>query len=232
VLTLVAFMMSHDENHSGGAIARCVVSLLAIGTTSLLALRNQANTARLQEQIQVLNLTHDAIVVYDMNDRITFWNQGAEELYGWSASQATGQRIHELTCTTSSIPVSQLRDEVVRNGCWEGELQRVRSDGSSLIVASRFALWRDDKGRPRAVLATNTDITARKRMEAELQRQQEELRATIDAIPGMVWSSSGDGELSYINRRWNELGITLTGNSGDVWTSIVHPDDWPAMHTA
>ncbi|MEM5285629.1 PAS domain S-box protein [Paraburkholderia sabiae] len=232
VLTLVAFLMSHDENYSGGSIARCVVSLLAIGTTSFLALRNQANTARLQEQIQLLNLTHDAIVAYDMSDRITFWNQGAEELYGWTASQAIGQPIHELTRTTSSIPVDELRDEVVRNGRWEGELQRVRSDGSTVIVSSRFALWRDDKGRPRAVLATNNDITVRKRMEAELLRQQEELRATIDAIPGMVWSSSRDGELSYINRRWNELGITLAGNSGDVWTSIVHPDDWPAMHAA
>ncbi|MEI6000454.1 PAS domain S-box protein [Paraburkholderia bengalensis] len=231
-LTLLAFAMSHDENYSGGSIARCIVSLLAIGTTSFLALRNQANTSRLQEQIQLLNLTHDAIVAYDMNDRITFWNQGAEALYGWSAQQAIGQRIHELTRTSSAIPLDELRDEVVRKGRWEGELQRVRSDGSTVVVSSRFALWRDDKGRPCAVLATNNDITERKRMEAELQRQQEELRATIDAIPGMVWSSSRDGELSYINRRWNELGITLGENGGGVWTSIVHPDDWPAMQAA
>ncbi|CAN7192797.1 PAS domain S-box protein [Paraburkholderia sp. SIMBA_054] len=231
-LTVIAFLMSHDENYSGGSIARGIVSLLAIGTTSFLALRNQANTVRLQEQIQLLNLTHDAIVAYDMNDRITFWNQGAEELYGWTTEQAIGQRIHELTRTSSSIPIDELRDEVVRKGRWEGELERVRSDGSTVIVSSRFALWRDDKGKPRAILATNNDITMRKRMEAELQRQQEDLRATIDAIPGMVWSSSRDGELSYINRRWNELGITLTGGSGDVWTSIVHPDDWPAMHAA
>lgn len=40
VLTLIAFAMSHDEAYSGGAIARCIVSLLAIGTTSFLALRN------------------------------------------------------------------------------------------------------------------------------------------------------------------------------------------------
>ena len=180
----------------------------------------------------MLNLTHDAIVAYDMSDRITFWNQGAEALYGWTAAQAIGQRIHDLTRTTSSIPLDELRDEVVREGRWEGELERVRSDGSTVFVSSRFALWRDDKGKPRAVLATNNDITVRKRMEAELQRQQDELRATIDAIPGMVWSSSRDGELSYINRRWNELGITLAGYSGDVWTSIVHPDDWPAMHAA
>jgi len=48
-LTVIAFLMSHDENYSGGSIARGIVSLLAIGTTSFLALRNQANTVRLQE---------------------------------------------------------------------------------------------------------------------------------------------------------------------------------------
>jgi len=48
-LTVIAFVMSHDGHYSGGAIARCAVSLLAIATTSVLALRNQKNTATLQE---------------------------------------------------------------------------------------------------------------------------------------------------------------------------------------
>ena len=52
ILTLFAFLMSHTEQYSGGAIARCVVSLLAIATTSVLSLRNQAATASLHEHIQ------------------------------------------------------------------------------------------------------------------------------------------------------------------------------------
>ncbi|SDG13844.1 PAS domain S-box-containing protein [Paraburkholderia phenazinium] len=88
VLTLLGFVLSHDDAYSSGAVARCVVSLLAIATTSILALRNLAATATLQEQVELLNLEHDAIVVHDMNDRVTFWNRGAEALYGWTAQQA------------------------------------------------------------------------------------------------------------------------------------------------
>jgi PAS domain S-box-containing protein len=231
-LTVIAFAMSHDEHYSGGALARCAVSLLAIATTSVLALRNQKNTATLQEQLQLLDLTHDAIVVYDMNDLITFWNHGAEALYGWTAQQAIGQPIHELTQTHSSVSLDEIRSEMLRSGRWQGELQRVRNDGTTVIISSRWALWRDAKGKPRAVLATNNDITVRKQMEGELQRQKDELRATIDAIPGMVWSSSSDGRLSFINRRWNELGVTLADNDGDIWRSIVHPDDYPAAQHA
>jgi PAS domain S-box-containing protein len=231
-LTVIAFAMSHDEHYSGGAMARCAVSLLAIATTSVLALRNQKNTATLREQLQLLDLTHDAIVVYDMNDLITFWNHGAEALYGWTAQQAIGQPIHELTQTHSSVSLDEIRSEMLRSGRWQGELQRVRNDGTTVIISSRWALWRDAKGKPRAVLATNNDITVRKQMEGELQRQKDELRATIDAIPGMVWSSSSDGRLSFINRRWNELGVTLADNDGDIWRSIVHPDDYPAAQHA
>jgi PAS domain S-box-containing protein len=231
-LTLVAFAISHYAHHPVGAVARCVVSLLAITTTSVLALRNQKNTATLQEQLQLLDLTHDAIVAYDMNDLITFWNHGAETLYGWTAHEAIGQPIHELTRTRSSVSLGEIRSELLRSDRWRGELQRVRNDGATVIVSSRLALWRDAKGKPRAVLATNNDITVRKQMEGELQRQKDELRATIDAIPGMVWSSSSDGHISFINRRWNELGVTLPESGGDIWRSIIHPDDYSAAQQA
>ncbi|WP_052005837.1 sensor histidine kinase [Caballeronia grimmiae] len=52
LLTLAGFALSHDDSVSTGAIARCAVSLLAIATTSYLALRNQTATADLREQVE------------------------------------------------------------------------------------------------------------------------------------------------------------------------------------
>jgi PAS domain S-box-containing protein len=43
------------------------------------------------EQASLLNLTHDTIFVRDMSDIITYWNRGAEELYGWLAEDAIGK---------------------------------------------------------------------------------------------------------------------------------------------
>ena len=229
-LTMLGFIVSHNGHYSDGSVARCVVSLLAISITSMLALRNQASNEILHKQLEMLDLTHDAILVYDMDDRITFWNQGAERLYGWTAQEAMGQPLHELTQTRSSaMPVDEIRRETVLRGDWHGELQRTRKDGEAVFISSRCTLWRDDKGKPLAILATSNDITARKCMEAELQRQQDELRATIDAIPGMVWSSSKAKCPDYINRRWNEYAVNLAGKEGDIWRSIVHPDDYPSM---
>jgi PAS domain S-box-containing protein len=229
LLTLIGFILTHDETVSSGAFARCGVSLVAIITTAILTLRNQAATTKMREQLELLNLAHDAIVAHDMHDRITFWNHGAEALYGYSAKDAIGQPIHRMTQSTSPVPHAQIRTELLRSGRWDGEITRVRHDGSEIVIASRAALLRDAKGMPSAVLATSNDITQRKRMEAELQRQREELRKTIDAIPGMVWSSSSDGRLIFINRRWNDLGVTLDEGAGDVWRTIVHPADFDQM---
>ncbi len=69
-------------------------------------------------------------------------------------------------------------------------------------------------------------------MEAEVRRQQAELRATMDAIPGMVWSSAGDGRTVFFNRRWNEMGVSLGEGETDRWQSIVHPEDRAMMEQA
>ncbi|CAM2156065.1 PAS domain S-box protein [Paraburkholderia tropica] len=229
MLTLAGFLISHDSDYAGGAIARCVLSLLAIGSTSILSLRNLSNTARLLEQIDMLNLTHDAVLVVDLEGRVTFWNHGAESLYGWSAEQALGQRIHELTQTRAALPLDEIHAKLLDSGSWSGELQRVRRDGRTVTVMSRVAVWRDAKGAPRAILATNNDITLQKRMANEIEAQQAELRAAIDTIPGMVWSASGDGDVVYVNRRWQESGVDTEGRGADLWDAVVHPDDLGAM---
>ena len=58
---------------------------------------------------------------------------------------------------------------------WEGELRHTKADGSQIISASRWSLRRDDQGRPLLIMATNNDITERKRGEGEIRRLNQEL---------------------------------------------------------
>jgi two-component system, LuxR family, sensor kinase FixL len=133
-----------------------------------------ANEA-LRERANLLDLTHDTVIVRDMNDVITFWNRGAGERYGWSREEAIGQVSHVLLQTTFPAPLPEITAELTRTGRWEGELLHARRDGSVVTVASRWALQRDEQGKPEAVLETNNDVTERKRAEEALQRVQTEL---------------------------------------------------------
>jgi PAS domain S-box-containing protein len=127
----------------------------------------------LREQADLLNLTHDAIFVRDIDGLITYWNRGAEELYGWTAAQAKGKLARELLKTVSSIPRDRIMAELLSSDRWEGELGRTKKDGTQVVVASRWSLQRDAQGTPVAALETDNDITERKRAEEEREKFRE-----------------------------------------------------------
>ena len=94
---------------------------------------------------QLLNLTHDTIFVRDINDVITFWNRGAEELYGWESEQAVGKVTHQLMQTIFPARLEVINAELLRTGRWEGELVHTKTrrnagrGGEPMGVAARRA---------------------------------------------------------------------------------------------
>jgi len=151
------------------------------------------------QQANLLNLTHDTIFVRDMSDIITYWNRGAEELYGWTAEQAIGKRSHELLQTVFPAPLDEINAELLRTGRWEGELGHTKADEDRVVVASRWSLRRDNQERPAGVLETNNDITERKHREEEIRslnqellRRSTELEATNKELEAFAYSVSHD----------------------------------------
>jgi PAS domain S-box-containing protein len=124
----------------------------------------------LREQASLLDLTHDAIFVRDMDGRITYWNRGAEALYGWSAQEATGKLAADLLNTASLVPLERILETLRESGHWEGELVRMTKARAYVTVASRWSLQCNAQGVPVAALETNNDITLRKRAEQERER--------------------------------------------------------------
>jgi two-component system, LuxR family, sensor kinase FixL len=129
----------------------------------------------LRERANLLDLTHDTVFARDINDVITFWNRGAEELYGWTRDEAVGQVSHHLTQTIFPAPLEEITAKLNSTGRWEDELIHTRRDGTQVVVMSRWALQLDERGKPMAVLETNNDITERKQAEEALHKAQAEL---------------------------------------------------------
>ena len=147
-------------------------SALLIGAVTDITERKRAE-ATLWEQANLLNLTHDAIFIRDMNEVVRNWNRGAEALYGWTAEEAEGKIAPELLKTVLPLPLERIMAEMLNRDRWEGELVRTRKDGTQVVVASRWSLQRDARGDPIAALETNNDITERKRAEEQRGRLRE-----------------------------------------------------------
>ena len=140
------------------------------------------HTAALREQAELLDLAHDAILVRRLDGTITYWNRGAERIFGHTGATARGSVASELLHT--QVPAGDVIERsLLADEHWEGELQHLRADGSVVITASRWVLRRGPDGTPDAVLQIDTDITARKQAEeAEARRQQEIISAQALAI--------------------------------------------------
>jgi PAS domain S-box-containing protein len=150
--------------------------LIWLGRRARLALVNDVTerkqaAERLQEQADLLNLAQDAIMVRGMDDRIAFWNRGAEHLYGWSAEEVRDQPSCDFI--EYEEPLKILAERILLDtGAWSGECSHLTKQGNTVIVRSHWTLVRDEQGEPKAKLITMTDITEQKKLETHLMRAQ------------------------------------------------------------
>jgi PAS domain S-box-containing protein len=151
---------------TGLVVAGCSVGILLLA-------RNDRASHTLREQASLLDKAQDAIVVTDLNRRVTFWNKGAERLYGWRADEALGKLVTDLVyADRNSREIEPAFDAVLQNGEWKGELQPSTRDGRRVIIESSWTLVRDAGGEGRSILAINTDVTDRRKLEQQFYRAQ------------------------------------------------------------
>jgi len=222
-LALLGHFISPGNPWSTTAILDRLLGLVALGFTTFLVAKNRSAEEALAERAKLLDLTHDTIFVRDTKDIITYWNRGAQEMYGWTQAEVLGKVTHNLLHTIFPEPLEQINATLLRTDRWDGELVHSKRDGTQVVVASRWSVQHDQQGRPIGTLETNNDITERKRAEEYLQRQATLLDQTHDAI--IVWKFSG--EIIYWNRGAERLyGYTAeeaTGRSSHDLLRTEHP---------
>jgi hypothetical protein len=145
-------------------------TLVAMSFSDITAQR--AAEARIREQARLIDLARDAIVAYDLDGTIRFWNQGAERLYGWNAAAAVGQNVFKLFAPMFPVEWEEFCRTVVEKNAWEGERRHRTKEGREIIVYTRVSLVRDTEQRPPAFLMFGSDITEKKQLEEQFLRAQ------------------------------------------------------------
>jgi PAS domain S-box-containing protein len=163
--TLWVFGQALPERRNGADI------LGYIGTITDITDRKQAEQ-KIREQADLIDIASDAIFVRDLKNHITFWNRGAERLYGWTTAEILGQNTDILLSPKAMVQDHKNFQTVIQKGEWQGELYRLNKRGKEVIVATRCTLVRDEAGEARSILTVDTDITEKKRLESQFLRAQ------------------------------------------------------------
>src|SRR5258708_6370849 len=177
---------------------------------------------------QLLDATSDAIILWQPRGEIIYWNQRAEQLYGFARQDVLGKVKHKLLHAIYPVPLTQIQQTLLRSERWEGEIMYTSRAGKNLIVESHQVLIIEDDGS-QFILETNCDVTPRKEMEKTLQALQEDVnqwRDLVNFVPSNIWVANPDGETIYVSDTWCKY-TGLAPEDALEWISVktIHPDD-------
>ena len=180
----------------------------------------------LRQDKRLVEISHDAIFVWDFDGGIVEWNKGSEELYGYSRQEALGKRKEILLCT--SVPGSsfeELRARLLETGTWSGELNQRSKSGRDLTVESRIVL--DSADGRRLALESTHDVSERRNLVRrqqmllhELSHRMKNTLAVVQAIAHQThrYSRSSDDFISRFDGRLRALSSAHALLVGSSWT--------------
>ena len=171
--TVMALRASGEEFPIEASISKATVNDEKIYTVIL---RDVTEAVRYRQQIeqqsQMLEQVSDAVSVVDLHGKITYWNQAATRLFGWTAEEVLGRNAHELLYRGDPQVLSDMQRETNARRSWAGELTKVTRSGNKVIVEHRHTVLRDEAGAAKGYLCIDIDITDRKKRERAANRSQ------------------------------------------------------------
>jgi PAS domain S-box-containing protein len=148
--------------------------------------RRKAEEA-IKRQASLIDLSPDAIIVWNHDGIITFWSEGAEKLYGWSKEEAVGQHIHELLETEyRQFQLKEIEDQLKLEGKWSGELIHTTKKGEKVAVQSFMLRKMGAHGQIAEIFESNIDVTDRNRMQTKLEESAIQLEEYANQMENLA----------------------------------------------
>ncbi len=174
------------ENYSPevriGESEKEVLSLLSGQIAS--AIERKQSEEKIGQQATLLNKSQDAIILQTLDGRVTFWNEGAAKIFGWGVDETLGRRLQDILQESSPQGILEIPKSVKRDGEWSGETKALNRKGAELVLDCRCKLLMDNLRKSQSVMMVCTDITERKKLEAEFTRSQR--LESIGALAGGI----------------------------------------------
>ncbi len=158
--------------------------MVGISATMIDITERKKTEETLAYQANILAIAHEAIIAYDPDGRITYWNPGAERMYGRLASEVLGKKSEEIrqgAGTPEEIEMKSLRrTALLRGEMLQGEDMERRQDGSPIWIEYNARAFFDAKGQVAGFVAVQRNVTARKQAEEELRHLNETLERRVE----------------------------------------------------
>ncbi|MGA8543406.1 MAG: PAS domain S-box protein [Thermoplasmata archaeon] len=151
-----------------------------------------------------------SIVTLRMNGDFLLWNEGARRIYGYDAHEVLGKNIRMLHRDedVTSGRVDEVFADALRNGQWEGVIDRVRKGGEEFPTRMVLTVRRDERGRPIGFLSISKDITEEIQLSERLQASEAYNRGLVESAVDGILTTDLEGLITDVNREMENLSGT------------------------
>lgn len=174
---------------------------LSFGIESLRRRQKQKQAERsLRFQAQLLDTVGQAVIATDPEGKITYWNQAAEHLFGWTAEEVHGKSITDVTpAETNREQAEEIMAALAEGEMWSGEFSVRRRDGTTFPAIVTDTPVLDDQGELAGIIGITTDITERIEAEKALRESEEQLRFVTENTVDVIWQMDKRLRFTYLS---------------------------------
>ena len=221
------------QHHAQLAMAAAgALAILLVGFVAIVTERDASRLRRSEEDLStILRSIGDAVIATNAFGEIRFMNSVAEQLTGWPAKDAQGLQLdqvfkilNEHTRATVESPVAKVLREGTIVGLANHTVLIARDGAEHAIEDSGAPIF--DGSKFLGLVLVFRDATVQRASEHSLVQSEQRFRAAIDAVQGVLWTNSAEGEMRGEQSGW----AALTGQQFDEyqsfgWARAVHPQD-------
>ncbi len=152
--------------------------------------------------------TEYGIIGEALDGTILLWNEGARRLFGYEPEEVVGKKnssiLHVPEDVKAGLP-TQILAAAMRNGKWEGTIERQRKNGERFTSRVVITPRRDAQGRAIGYLLISKDISEEIRMSEKLRRAESRFRVLLEMAPDAMVILNDAGEITLVNAQTEHL---------------------------
>ncbi len=162
-------------------------------------------TAKLLEQEQFLanisRFSRDAIIAVTSRGKFSFWNRGAEELFGYKAGEMIGQSVTKLMLRGKYKQLKALGEKIIKNGSIKNYTTiAVKKDRKTVPLSITASVVKNSKHKVQGFSAIFSDITELRRYEEALLKERNKLEEIFEGSADGIAITDRNYRVQYINK--------------------------------
>ncbi len=155
---------------------------------------------QLRFQANILQHIRDSVIVTDLQGNITYWNEGADRIFGFAQEEMIGQNVALLFPNIEVPLLTHGLQQIAAGQDYASQWQKRRQDGTEIWIEVKVTLLHDEQGEACGLLGVAKDISQRKLAEDQVRRSKDQLEAILKNVGDGILVQDATGKIIYVNQ--------------------------------